>query len=99
MWPPTGRPGWAAAEAETLAALAAKGRATAAELAREVPALQVQVMVNEGKRYGGPQGLSTRVLFLLAAEGKIVRTRPRGTLTSSQHEWQPMAAWLPAQRA
>ena len=39
---------------------------------------------------------ASRVLFLLAADGRIVRGRPRGTWTSSQYRWAPMSSWLPA---
>ena len=35
-----------------------------------------------------------RVLFLLAAEGLIVRGRPRGTWLSSAYRWTPMSVWL-----
>ena len=38
---------------------------------------------------------STRVLFLLAADGRIVRGRPRGSWTSSQYRWAPMSSWVP----
>jgi hypothetical protein len=40
--------------------------------------------------------MTTWVLFLLAAEGRIVRGRPRGAWTSSQWRWVPAASWLPA---
>ncbi len=78
-----------------LAALIRLGEATATELAAEVPRLREQIPVGEGKRWQGTIGVSTRVLFLLAAEGRIVRGRPRGTWISSQYRWAPMDAWLP----
>jgi hypothetical protein len=53
------------------------------------------VVLNEDKAYGGPQTVTTWVLNLLAAEGRIVRGRPRGSWTSSQWSWSPMDAWLP----
>jgi hypothetical protein len=40
--------------------------------------------------------VSTRVLFGLSTEQRIVRGRPRGGWTSSQYRWSPMSAWLPA---
>jgi hypothetical protein len=73
-----------AAEAETLAALERRGEASAQELAADVPALREKVRVNVGKRYEGNIGMSSRVLLLLALEGKVVRGRPRGTWISSQ---------------
>jgi DNA glycosylase AlkZ-like len=39
-------------------------------------------------------GVSTRVLFLLATEGRIVRTRPLGTWISSQYRWATTERWL-----
>jgi hypothetical protein len=84
----------AEAEAATLAALERLGEATAQELAADVPALREKVRVNVGKRYEGSIGMSSRVLLLLALEGKVVRGRPRGTWISSQYRWVPMAGWL-----
>jgi hypothetical protein len=54
------------------------------------------VRVNVGKPYEGDIGMSSRVLLVLALEGKIVRGRPRGTWISSQHRWAPMTEWLGA---
>jgi hypothetical protein len=85
-----------AAEAEALAALERLGEATAQELAAAVPALQAKVRVNVGKKYEGDIGMSTRILFVLAAEGRIVRTRPRGSWVSSQHRWAATERWLGA---
>jgi hypothetical protein len=38
--------------------------------------------------------MTSWVLFLLAAEGRAVRGRPRGAWTSSQWCWAPAEAWL-----
>jgi hypothetical protein len=81
-------------EAATLAALERRGEATARELSADVPALKRKVRVNIGKRYEGDIGMSSRVLLLLALEGKVVRGRPRGTWISSQYRWAPTTAWL-----
>jgi hypothetical protein len=67
----------------------------ATELTAAVPELRAQVAVGEGKTWAGTVGMSTRVLFLLAAEGAIVRARPRGSWVSSQYRWAPMAQWRP----
>jgi hypothetical protein len=80
--------------ARTLAALARLGEATAGELTKEVPELGTKLAFGEGKRWAGQVGMSTRVLFLLAAEGKVVRGRPRGTWISSQYRWATAEAWL-----
>lgn len=85
----------AAAETATMEALEARGQATAVELTRDVPALREQIPFGAGKRWAGTVGVSTRVLFLLAMEGRIIRARPRGTWISSQYRWAPVDHWLP----
>jgi hypothetical protein len=82
-------------EESTLRALTARGEATAAELAQDEPRLREPVLMAAGKPYQAWQNISTRVLFLLAADGHIVRGRPRGSWTSSQFRWSPAGAWLP----
>jgi hypothetical protein len=82
------------AEAATLEALEARGEATPQELATDVPALREKVRVNIGKRYEGEIGMASRMLLLLAVEGKIVRGRPRGSWISSQYRWTPTVRWL-----
>jgi hypothetical protein len=82
-------------EQATLQALAARGEATGAQLSTDEPRLRTSISLNEGKAYGGSQNITTWVLFMLAAEGRIVRGRPRGTWTSSQYHWSPTASWLP----
>jgi Winged helix DNA-binding domain len=71
----------------TVRALAARGTATGAELAGDEPRLRTQLVYAADKSYGGPANITTRVLTLLAAEGLIVRGRPRGGWTSSQFTW------------
>jgi Winged helix DNA-binding domain len=73
----------------TVRALAARGRATGGELAGDEPRLRAQLVyaAPEGKSYGGPVNVTTRLLTLLSAEGLIVRGRPRGGWTSSQFTW------------
>ena len=78
----------------TVAALATLGSATGAELARAEPRLGVQIMYAEGKSYGGAARISSQVLMLLSAEGRIIRGRPRGGWTSGQFQWHLPAAWL-----
>jgi hypothetical protein len=82
------------AEADTVAALERLSEASAQELTRLVPALGQRIRVNLGKKYEGEIGMSSRMLLVLAAEGKIVRGRPRGTWISSQYRWAPMDRWL-----
>ena len=81
--------------AATLAAIEARGAAYATELAADVPALGTKLSYGEGTKWAGSQGVTSMVLFLLAAQGRIVRGRPRGSWTSSQHQWLPASSWLP----
>ena len=82
------------AEAAGLEALERLGGATAQELGRAVPALAEKVRVSVGKKYEADIGMASRVLLLLAADGRIVRGRPRGTWISSQYRWKPIERWL-----
>jgi hypothetical protein len=82
-------------EQETMRALAVRGEALAAELSQDVPRLREQLHLAAGKPYEAKVNVSTRVLFLMAADGLIVRGRPRGSWTSSQFRWAVMEKWLP----
>ena len=81
-------------EKETLALLEDLGEATAVELSREIPELRKKIPVGAGTKWEGEIGVSTRVLFLLANDGRIVRTKPRGSWLSTQYRWAPMRKWL-----
>jgi hypothetical protein len=83
------------AERETLSALAGRGEATGSELSADVPQLREQFRFGIGTKWEGVQTATTRLLLLLAAEGKIVRARPRGSWISSQYRWTPLESWLP----
>jgi Winged helix DNA-binding domain len=78
----------------TLTALRGRSEAAAVELTQDVPDLRKKLTFGEGKTWGGDVGVSTRILFLLATEGKIVRTRPRGTWVSGQYRWADLETWL-----
>jgi DNA glycosylase AlkZ-like len=81
---------------ETVAALARRGQATARQLAEDVPELATKLTFGEGRTWAGTMGVSTRVLFLLATEGLIVRARPLGTWVSGQYRWARTESWLGA---
>jgi hypothetical protein len=81
--------------AEVAAALADREEATGQELAHDVAGLRARIHLAQGKAYGGVVNVTTRVLFVMAAEGRIVRGRPRGSFLSSQYRWRGMGAWLP----
>ena len=92
--PTTPGPWLAGVEDATVAAIERLGSGTAAELTKVVPELAIQIPVSIGKTYQGTVGVSTRVLFLLAMDGRISRGRPRGTWVSSQYRWEPMHRWV-----
>ncbi|MFG2195583.1 winged helix DNA-binding domain-containing protein [Streptomyces sp. NPDC048639] len=83
------------AERATLSALDGLGEATGSELSATVPALRQKITVFPGTSSETMQGVATRVLRCLAADGRIRRSRPRGAWTSSQFRWVP-AEPLPA---
>ncbi|MGI8336227.1 winged helix DNA-binding domain-containing protein [Actinomadura scrupuli] len=78
-----------------LRALKARGEATGAQLSADEPRLRTRITLARGKSYGGTQNIVSRVLFVLAAEGRIVRGRPVGSWISSQYRWSPVESWLP----
>lgn len=79
----------------TLAAIAEQGEAAAMELRDRVPELRLKLTFGEGKKWGGRVGVSTRVLFLLATQGRIVRGRPRGSWKSGQYRWSATESRIP----
>ncbi len=81
-------------EARVLAEVAARQPVTGAQLSAAIPGLGRAVAVGEGKTWAAEIGLSTRVLFLLAADGLLARGRPRGSWTSSQYQWHVLDDWL-----
>lgn len=83
------------AEAETMAAIEERGEMTGADLSKLVPRLREQIPYGEGKTWAGKIGMTTRVLFLLACEQRVVRGRPEGSWTSTRYRWAPMTSWLP----
>ena len=67
-------------ENATVESILRRGEALATELREDVPELKETLTFGMGRKWGGKVGVSTRVLFLLATEGRILRGRPRGTL-------------------
>jgi len=84
-----------AVEESTATALALRGSATAQELSADEPRLRTRLSMAEGKAYAAQPYVTSRVLFQLAADGRIVRGRPLGTWLSGQHQWSPAENWLP----
>jgi hypothetical protein len=84
-----------AVEESTATALALRGSATAQELSADEPRLRSRLAMAPGKSYAAQPYVTSRVLFQLSAEGRIVRGRPLGTWLSGQHQWSPVENWLP----
>jgi hypothetical protein len=80
---------------DTMSALHEHGELAGAQLSKLVPALNTKLRYGSGK-WTAELGMTTRVVFLLAAEGTIVRGRPRGSWISGQYRWTPTDVWLGA---
>lgn len=80
-------------EVEQILANGAPRRTT--ELADAVPELRREIAVGSGK-WAGRVPLSSRLLYLMAMDGRIVRGRPTGTWRSSQYHWVATGAWFAA---
>lgn len=86
--------GWVAAASEAAVEyLAAVGSASTAEMRRNVPGLDRTLVVQQGNQPEVSMSMASRLLMLLAMDGRIVKGRPAGTWRSSQYEWVSVAAW------
>ena len=78
-------------ETAALDALTHLGEATAVELAETDPRLRLEIALgNEGTAR-----VASRVLLVLAAQGRIVRGRPLGSWSSTRFRWTPTDRWVP----
>jgi Winged helix DNA-binding domain len=83
-------------EAAVLRALAARGGgASGAQLATDEPRLRTQLSYALDKAYGGTANITSRVLVLIAAEGRMIRGHRRGGWSSGQFEWFLPDVWVP----
>jgi hypothetical protein len=86
--------GWLAGlEDRVERALARRGTATGAQLADDEPALKTVILARAPS--DRPQNLTTSLLTLMSAEGRLVRGDPTGPWTSRQHRWEPVTRWWP----
>lgn len=83
----------AALEARVLEVLGDGVERGTGELTAAIPELATQITLGSGK-WTTRAPLSSRLLFLLAMEGRIVRTRAAGSWRSSQYRWAAAAAWF-----
>ncbi len=78
------------------AAVERLGPASGADLARAEPRLRTALLPTTDKAYDVRRTITSSVLVLMGAEGRLVRGRPLGGWTSRQHTWEPASAWWPA---
>lgn len=82
-------------ERVAVAAVAAAGEMTSAELGKVDERLATRVAFSPGTPYETSTAVASRILTLMSAEGEIVRARPRGTWTSTQFRWSTLDNWQP----
>ena len=82
------------AEAAALAAMDGAGEITSTELAAADPILSTRIEIAPGTKYATTTSVASRLLTLMSADGKVVRTRPRGGWTSTQFRWATLDAWV-----
>jgi hypothetical protein len=82
------------ARAERAAAAASEtaGEFTSTELSRADPLLATRLQIGRGRYVASPT-VASRLLTMWSAEGRVVRTRPRGGWTSTQFRWTAAASW------
>ncbi len=74
-------------------ALRARGSATGAELAADVPALRTYIPPRAAS--DRPQNVTSALLTMMSAQGRIIRGTPTGPWTSRHHRWEPVEHWWP----
>ncbi|NIL74263.1 winged helix DNA-binding domain-containing protein [Rhodococcus sp. B10] len=82
-------------EEETMTHLRSVGSATGAELSSAVTLLKTAILPTTDKVYDVKRYVTSQVLTMMAAEGKMVRVEPRGAWTSRRHAWAPIDEWWP----
>ncbi len=74
-------------------ALARSGAATGTQLATDVPGLATRIRALAPS--DRPQNVTTSLLTIMSADGRLVRGTPTGAWTSRQHRWEPVVSWWP----
>ena len=83
------------AEAAALDVVRTRDEVTSADLAAADPILATRLHLAPGTKYETWQGVASRLLNLLSAQGHVVRARPKGGWTSTQFRWVAAAKWAP----
>lgn len=74
-------------------ALRQLGTATGAELARAEPRLATTILPAAASDQ--PQNLTSTLLAMMSAQGRLVRSVPGAAWTVRSHRWEPVTAWWP----
>lgn len=74
-------------------ALRERREATGAQLSSAVPALRTVIPVRAPS--DRRQNVTSALLTMMSAQGRIVRTTPTGVWTSRHHRWEPVEHWWP----
>lgn len=82
------------AEAAVMEVLAGRGESTTQEISADVPDLNKEIVYAPGKPYASKQKTTPLVLQQLAADARIVRTRPVKSWASA-NRWALTDEWLP----
>ena len=80
--------------AEILAFVTEAGLVDTQTIGEALPHRAVGFEVATGKVYAGTITAHTRILLMLAFEGLIMRTEPRGSWIASQYQWAESESWL-----
>jgi len=80
-------------EERVAAAVRARGAATGAELSSDVPALRTVIPPRVSS--DRPQTVTSPLLTIMGASGRLVRGTPMGAWTSRHHRWEPVERWWP----
>jgi hypothetical protein len=80
------------AAAAALGAVEARGEAFTSDVTADEPALATKLRLGAGSRWEAQVSTASRVLPLLAAEGRLMRGRPRTSWTNGQYRWAPTRA-------
>ena len=82
-------------EDEVEEALSRLGVASGAQLGAAVPRLRTALLPTTDKKYDVRRAITSQVLVLMGAEGRLVRRQPLGSWSSRQHTWELGSAVWP----
>ena len=80
--------------AAALRAVESRGEAFTSDLSADEPLLATKLRLGAGTRWEAQVSAASRILPLLAADGRLARGRPRTSWTNGQYRWAPTSAWL-----